>query len=101
MQFDFIPIRRQMICFGSLGMAVSVENCWLLVGFSLSTLICLCVCGFRFACHAINTVKLVYLASLIRALGAFLICKLAACKVAYPCFLSHYCIHQGEVPCFT
>ena len=101
MQFDFIPIQRLMGRYGSLGMAASVKDCWLLVGFSLSTPICLCVCGFRFACHAINTVKVVYLASLIRALGAFLISKLAACKVAYPCFLSHYCINQGEVLCFT
>jgi hypothetical protein len=101
MQFDFIPIRRPMGCFGSLGMAVSVKDCWLLVGFRLSTLIRLCVCSFRFACHAKNTVKVVYLASLIRALGAFLICKLAACKVEFTYFLSHYCIHQGEVLCFT
>lgn len=101
MQFDFIHIRLPMGCFGSLGMGVSVKDYWLLVGFSLSTPIWLCVCGSRFACHAINTAKVVYLASLIRALGAFLISKLAACKVAYPCFLSHYCIDQGEVLCFT
>ena len=86
MQFDFIPIQRLMGRYGSLGMAVSVKDCWLLVGFSLSTPICLCVCCFSFACHAINTVKVVYLASLIRALGTFLISKLAACKVAYPFF---------------
>jgi hypothetical protein len=101
MRFEFISVRRPIGCFGSLGMAVSVNDYWLLVGFSLSTPICLCVCGFWFACHAINTGKSVYLASLIRALGAFLISKLAACKVAYPCFLSRYCIDQGDVLCFT
>lgn len=87
--------------FGSLGMAVSVKDCWLLVGFSLSTPICLCVCGLRFACHAINTVKVVYLASLIRALSAFSMCELSFCRVVFLCFLRHYSNIQREVLCFA
>ena len=101
LQFDFISVRQYRGYLGSLGATVSVDDCWFFAAIRLSTLNCLCVCSFRFACLAINAIYGACLIGLQWASSAFSICKPALLRVALFFFSPLYYGIQGEVLCFT